>query len=124
LRLMIDGLISNNIDGAILTPRGAEDLRLSGLKYIVSAVGRLQSLSFKGVQPTGADLYDVSFDRDSGKVAIKLSVEGKIDALSIASRISSGGETNCNLPISALRGLEGQGVWWMPGEYDHKVLRR
>jgi hypothetical protein len=68
--------------------------------------------------------YEVSFDCGSGNVAIKLSVEGKIDALSIASRISSRGETNRNLPISALRRLEGQGDWWMPGEYDHKIVRR
>jgi hypothetical protein len=40
LRLMIEGVIANNIDDALLTPRGGEDLRLSGLKYIVSEVGQ------------------------------------------------------------------------------------
>ena len=125
LRLTIEELISNNIDGTIRTPHGAQDLRLSGFKYMMSMVGRLQSLSFKGVQPNVADLYEVSFDRATGKVAINLSAEGKIDALSVVSRLISGSaETNRSPPISALHRLQGQGDWWIPGEYDRKVLRR
>jgi hypothetical protein len=94
--------------GLILRPKAGENLHAKRTADLPSSKRSwlLAVVANQGVQPTGAD-HEVSFDRGSGNVAIKLSVEGKIDALSVASQISSRGQTNRNLPTSALRRLEG-----------------
>lgn len=74
--------------GLILRPKAGEDLHAKRTADLPSSKRgwSLAVVVIQRVQSTGAD-HEVSFDRGSGNVAIKLSVEGKIDALSIASRI-------------------------------------
>ena len=80
LRGLIEGLISGkpNYDQMIPNLAGATRAQLSQLQSMVKPRGALQSLTFKGVGPAGADIYVVRFENGSFEYRIMLDADGKI----------------------------------------------
>jgi CubicO group peptidase (beta-lactamase class C family) len=54
---------------------------LSDLKGMINGLGELKSLTFKGVGPAGADIYDVAFNRGATEWRILLSADGKSESI-------------------------------------------
>jgi CubicO group peptidase (beta-lactamase class C family) len=79
LRGLIEGLISGQPNYDLMSPGLAAATRqqLSQLQAMVKPRGALQSLSFKGVGPAGADIYNVKFENGTWEYRIGL-VDGKI----------------------------------------------
>jgi CubicO group peptidase (beta-lactamase class C family) len=57
--------------------------QLSQLQSMIAGLGRLQSITFKGVGPGGADIYQVKFEKGSLDYRIWLSGDGKVDSAAI-----------------------------------------
>jgi CubicO group peptidase (beta-lactamase class C family) len=82
VRRMIDGIRSGKPNYDLMSPGLADATRqqLSGLQSTLSSLGSLQSITFKGVGPGGADIYQVKFDKDSFDYRIWLAPDGKVDS--------------------------------------------
>jgi hypothetical protein len=52
--------------------------QLSQLKTIMDQLGALQMVTFKGVGPGGADIYEVKFEHGSTEWRIMMDSSGKI----------------------------------------------
>jgi CubicO group peptidase (beta-lactamase class C family) len=80
LRRLIAGLASGNPRYDELGPKLARLTReqLPGLQKAIAESGSLQSLSFKGVSPGGADIYDVNFEHRSRQFRVVIESDGRI----------------------------------------------
>ncbi len=52
--------------------------QLPQLKSTINQFGAVQSVTFKGVGPAGADIYDVKFANGASEWRIMLDTEGKV----------------------------------------------
>jgi hypothetical protein len=68
-----------------MTPAFADVTRrqLSDLQSTVAQLGALQSVTFKGVGPGGADIYEVKFEKGLFEFRISLTLEGKIEGMGL-----------------------------------------
>lgn len=80
LRRLITGLASGNPSYDDLGPKLARLTReqLPGLRKAIAESGPLQTLSFRGVSPGGADIYDVKFERRTREFRIVVESDGRI----------------------------------------------
>jgi len=80
LRRLIAGLASGNPRYDELGSKLAQLTReqLPGLQKAIAESGPLQTLSFKGVSPGGADIYDVKFERRTREFRIVVESDGRI----------------------------------------------
>lgn len=80
LRGLVEGLLSGKPNYDQMSPGLVEATRnqLSQLQSMVKPRGALQSLTFKGVGPAGADIYVVQFENGSFEYRIMLDADGKI----------------------------------------------
>jgi len=80
LRRLIAGLSSGNPTYDDLGPGLAQLTRaeLPGLRKAMAESGPLQALSFKGVSPGGADLYEVKFEQRTREFRIGVESDGRI----------------------------------------------
>jgi len=78
---MIDEIRAGKPNYDLMSPGLAEATRqqLSRLQSMLSSQGSLQSITFKGVGPGGADIYQVKFEKGSFDYRIWLAPDGKID---------------------------------------------
>lgn len=51
--------------------------RLSSLHNLIANLGAVKSITFKGVGPSGADLYDVTFEKGSAQWRVIVGADGK-----------------------------------------------
>jgi hypothetical protein len=81
LRRMIGEIQSGKPNYDLMSPSLAEAARqqLSRLQSMLGSEGSLQSITFKGVGPGGADIYQVKFEKASFDYRIWLAPDGKID---------------------------------------------
>jgi hypothetical protein len=54
--------------------------QLPQIQSMITGLGSLQSVTFKGVGPGGADIYQVKFEKGSLDYRIWLSEDGKVDS--------------------------------------------
>jgi hypothetical protein len=54
--------------------------QLTGIESMFAGFGALQSITFKGVGPAGADIYQVKFEKASIDYCIWLAPDGKVDS--------------------------------------------
>jgi hypothetical protein len=52
--------------------------QLPQLKATITQLGAVESVTFKGVGPAGADIYDVKFEHGSTEWRIMLEPDGKV----------------------------------------------
>jgi hypothetical protein len=66
----------------LMSPGLAEATRqqLTQIRATLAPLGALQSLTFKGVGPGGADIYTVKFENGTLEYRIWLAADGKIDS--------------------------------------------
>jgi CubicO group peptidase (beta-lactamase class C family) len=57
--------------------------QLPGLQSMITGLGALQSVTFKGVGPGGADIYQVKFEKGSLDYRVWLSPDGKTDSANV-----------------------------------------
>jgi hypothetical protein len=57
--------------------------QLSGLQSMINGLGALQSVTFKGVGPGGADIYQVKFQKGLLDYRVWLSPDGKTDSANL-----------------------------------------
>ena len=57
--------------------------QLSGLQPMIVALGALQSVTFKGVGPGGADIYQLTFEKGSLDYRIWLAADGKVESANL-----------------------------------------
>jgi CubicO group peptidase (beta-lactamase class C family) len=79
---MVEGLIAGKPDYDQMSPGLASATRqqLTGLQSTFAGYGPLQSITFKGVGPGGADIYQVKFEKGSIDYRIWLTPDGKVDS--------------------------------------------
>ena len=82
VRLMVEGLIAGKPNYEMMSPGLANATRqqLTGIQTEFAGFGALQSITFKGVGPGGADIYQVKFEKGSIDYRIWLSPDGKVDS--------------------------------------------
>ena len=82
VRRMIDELIAGKPHYDLMSPDLAAATRqqLTGIQSMFAGFGTLQSISFKGVGPGGADIYQVKFDKGSIDYRIWLAPDGKVES--------------------------------------------
>jgi len=80
LKGLIEGLISGQPNYDLMNPQlaGATRQQLPQLQSMLKPRGALQSLTFKGVGPAGADIYHVKFENGTFEYRISLGADGKI----------------------------------------------
>jgi len=80
LRRHITELIAGTPDFGRMGPELTEATRraLPQIQSLLTPLGALQSLQFKGVGPAGADIYDVKFEHGTVQWKIQLTQDGKI----------------------------------------------
>jgi hypothetical protein len=85
LRRMIEEFRTGQPNYDLMSPRLAAATRqqLTGLQAGLAKLGALQSVSFKGVGPGGADIYQVKFETGSLDYRIWLSPDGKIESANV-----------------------------------------
>ncbi|HZX66417.1 MAG TPA: hypothetical protein VFE76_13520, partial [Myxococcales bacterium] len=83
LRHAIDGLQKGTPDYESLVPQLADATRrqLPRLKADLAQLGALQSVTFKGVGPHGADIYEVGFEHGRSEWRVLLGSDGKVEFL-------------------------------------------
>ena len=54
--------------------------QLPGIQSRLIELGALQSATFKGVAPSGADIYQLKFENGSLEYRIALGLDGKVEA--------------------------------------------
>jgi hypothetical protein len=57
--------------------------QLAQLQSTVTALGAIQSVTFKGVGPAGPDIYEVKFDKGAMEYRIWLAPDGKVESLNV-----------------------------------------
>jgi len=57
--------------------------QLPGIQSMLVALGALQTVSFKGVAPNGADIFDVKFEKGSVEYRILMGPDGKIEGANL-----------------------------------------
>ena len=67
----------------LMSPQLAEATRqqLPQLKSMLTQFGALQSVSFKGVAPGGADIYEVKFEHATTEWRVMVGPDGKTEGL-------------------------------------------
>ena len=55
--------------------------QLAGITPMLTGLGAVKSIKFKGVERNGADIYDVEFEHGATEWRIIMSPDGKIDSL-------------------------------------------
>jgi CubicO group peptidase (beta-lactamase class C family) len=82
LRKLIKGVAAGEPDYDAMTTSFADLNRrqLPQLQAAISALGAVQSLSFKAVGPAGPDIYEVKFEKGAQEWRIWLAPDGKVDA--------------------------------------------
>jgi hypothetical protein len=82
LRRLIEGLAAGKPDYDAMSPSFADLNRrqLPQLQAGASALGAIQSLTFKSVGPAGPDIYEVRFEKGAQEWRIWLTPDGKVDA--------------------------------------------
>ena len=85
LRKMIDDLRQGQPDYDRMSAGLAAATRqqLPQIQPMISQMGALQSLTFTGVGPGGADIYTVKFENGSLEYRIMLGTDGKIEGASV-----------------------------------------
>jgi len=85
LRQNIDGLREGKPDYDKMSPGLADVTRqqLSDLHTMINNFGVLKSVSFKGVGPAGADIYDVAFEKGSTQWRIIMGADGKYETIGV-----------------------------------------
>ena len=80
VRRIIDELRLGQPKYELMTPAFADLTRqqLPQLKTIISQFGAVESVTFKGVGPGGADIYEVKFEHGSSEWRITLESDGKV----------------------------------------------
>jgi hypothetical protein len=83
LRRAIEELKTGQPDYTQMTPAFADVTRrqLSDLQSNIVQLGAMQSVTFKGVGPGGADIYEVKFEKGLFEWRISLTPEGKIEGI-------------------------------------------
>jgi CubicO group peptidase (beta-lactamase class C family) len=84
-RRMIEELRSGQPNYDLMSPGLAATTRqqLSQLQSAVKQRGAVQSITFKGVGPAGADIYDVKFENGSWEYRIMLGPDGKVETAAV-----------------------------------------
>jgi CubicO group peptidase (beta-lactamase class C family) len=85
LRKMIEGLRLGQPTYDLMSP-GLADLtrqQLPQLQSMIVELGALQSVTFKGVGPGGADIYQVKFEKGSLEYRIWLAPDGKVESANV-----------------------------------------
>jgi CubicO group peptidase (beta-lactamase class C family) len=82
VRRMIGELIAGKPDYDLMSPGLANATRqqLTGIQSMFAGFGALQSITFKGVGPGGADIYQVKFEKASIDYRLWLMPDGKVDS--------------------------------------------
>ena len=57
--------------------------QLPQLQSMVSGLGAVESVSFKGVGPAGADIYQVKFANGSLEYRVSLGSDGKVEGANV-----------------------------------------
>jgi CubicO group peptidase (beta-lactamase class C family) len=85
LRRMIEELRAGKPDYDLMSPGLANATRqqLPGLQSMIAGMGPLQSVTFKGVGPGGADIYQVKFEKGSLDYRIWLGADGKTESANV-----------------------------------------
>jgi CubicO group peptidase (beta-lactamase class C family) len=85
LRKLIEGLRGGNPDYDTMSLNFAAITRqqLPQLESTIADLGEVQSVSFKGVGPGGADIYQVKFEKGALECRISLSSDGKVEGAGI-----------------------------------------
>jgi CubicO group peptidase (beta-lactamase class C family) len=85
LRQNIDGLRDGKPDYGEMSPPLASVTKqeLSDLQGTIKNLGTLQSISFKGVDPSGADIYDVAFEKGLTQWQILIGMDGKSETIGL-----------------------------------------
>jgi CubicO group peptidase (beta-lactamase class C family) len=83
LRHAIDGLLKGTPDYTSMIPQLADSVRQQQprLKANFAQLGALKSVTFKGVGPAGADIYEVKFEHGKTVWRIILGSDGKVEFL-------------------------------------------
>ena len=83
LRRSIQELQAGEPKYDLMTPQFAEVTRqqLPQLKSMVAQLGAIQSVTFKGVGPAGADIYEVKFEHGATEWRIMLDASGKTQTI-------------------------------------------
>jgi CubicO group peptidase (beta-lactamase class C family) len=82
VRHMVEGLMAGKPDYDQMSPGLANATRqqLTGIQSMLGGFGSLQSITFKGVGPGGADIYQVKFEKGSIDYRIWLSPNGRVES--------------------------------------------
>jgi hypothetical protein len=85
LRKLIEGLRAGNPDYDLMSSNFAAITRqqLLQLQSTITDLGAVQSVSFKGVGPGCADIYQVKFEKGVLECRITLSSDGKVESAGI-----------------------------------------
>src|SRR5262249_11815519 len=85
VRRMIEELRSGKPNYDLMSPGLAATTRqqLSKLQSGGRQRGAVQSITFKGVGPGGADIYEIKFENGSWEYRIWLASDGKVDAANV-----------------------------------------
>lgn len=85
LRRMIEDLRLGKPNYGLMSPGLADITRqqLPQLQSMIVDLGALQSVTFKGVGPGGADIYQVKFEKGSLEYRIWLAPDGKIESANV-----------------------------------------
>jgi serine-type D-Ala-D-Ala carboxypeptidase/endopeptidase len=85
LRRSIEELRVGQPKYELMSPAFADVTRqqLPALKTSISQLGAVESLSFKGVGPGGADIFEVKFEHGAVEFRIMLESDGKISGISL-----------------------------------------
>jgi CubicO group peptidase (beta-lactamase class C family) len=85
LRKLVEGFRVGNPDYDLMSSNFAAITRqqLAQLQTTISDLGAVQSMSFKGVGPGGADIYEVKFEKGVLECRIALGVDGKVEGAGI-----------------------------------------
>jgi len=85
LRKMIDGVRAGKPDYDSMSPGLAAATRdqLSQLQSSLNQLGALQSVTFTGVGPGGADIYSCKFEKGSLTYRIWLGLDGKVESANV-----------------------------------------
>jgi hypothetical protein len=80
VRRMIDELQLGKPNYDLMSPGLADATRqqLAGIQSMLNGLGALQSVTFKGVGPGGADIYTVKFETGSLDYRVWLTPDGKV----------------------------------------------
>jgi CubicO group peptidase (beta-lactamase class C family) len=85
LRRMIEELQAGKPDYDRMSPGLANATRqqLPQLQPMITSLGALQSINFKGVGPGGADIYQIKFEKGSLEYRIWLGADGKTESANV-----------------------------------------